>query len=80
MCTLEASHLALWSVTAGAMSLLVVVLSVPFLRELFRLSALSARAFALCLLTGCASVLWFEAMKVINRRGGRGSARSTHPQ
>jgi Ca2+-transporting ATPase len=65
--TLGSRNIALWSVTAGAMSLLVVVLSVPFLRELFRLSALSIRAFASCLLAGCASILWFELVKLVSR-------------
>jgi P-type Ca2+ transporter type 2C len=59
---------ALWWVAGGAAAFLGCALYVPALREVFRFSLLGAADVAMCLAVGGASVLWFEALKVLNRR------------
>lgn len=63
--TFRSRNVALWTVTAGALALLALVLNVPFLNELLRISSLDARDVALSGLAGCASIAWFEALKVV---------------
>lgn len=65
--TFRTRNVALWSVTAGALTLLGLVLNVPFLNGLFRISSLGFRDLALCVLAGCASVVWFEGLKLFVR-------------
>ena len=62
---------ALWWVTGGAIALLALVLSVPFLRSLFHFAPLHIVDIALCFTGGAASILWFEGLKVYQRRRGR---------
>ena len=59
---------ALWWVIGGAAAFLACALYVPVLREIFRFSLLSAKDVLACVAVGAASVLWFELLKVINRR------------
>jgi Ca2+-transporting ATPase len=59
-----------WWVTGGAFSFLIFTLTVPFLREVFHFSPISIRQFAVCVLAGLASVIWFELYK-ISRRNSR---------
>ena len=66
--SLRSRNAALWWVTGGALALLILVLMVPFLRELFRLAPLSLVDVGLCVAAGCASIFWFEAMKLALRR------------
>jgi len=59
---------ALWWVAGGAAAFLAAALYVPALREVFRFARLSAVDVALCLVVGLTSILWFELLKVINRK------------
>jgi Ca2+-transporting ATPase len=61
---------ALWWVVAGAAAFLALALYVPHLRDLFHFSTLHATDLVLCLIAGLASVLWFEAVKVLRKRPG----------
>jgi Ca2+-transporting ATPase len=62
--SVRSRNVALWWVTGGALALLALVLAVPFLRQLFRLSTVGLADLSLCVAAGCASILWFEAMKL----------------
>jgi Ca2+-transporting ATPase len=66
--TLRQKNTALWCVVIIALSLLALVLYVPFLQALFSFSSLHTRDLAICLAGGLISVLWFEAFKVVERR------------
>ena len=57
---LRAPNAALWWVIGAALALLGLVLFVPALRDLFRVALLHADDLALVLVTGLASVAWFE--------------------
>jgi P-type Ca2+ transporter type 2C len=59
---------ALWWVAGGAAVFLGCALYVPALRRVFHFSLLSAADVAWCLAVGLASILWFEGLKVLNRR------------
>ncbi|HYV91662.1 MAG TPA: cation-translocating P-type ATPase [Chitinophagales bacterium] len=54
-------------VIGGAISFLILVLYVPFLRSVFRLEILHVTDILICLGAGVISVLWFELMKVMKR-------------
>jgi Ca2+-transporting ATPase len=58
-------------VAGGAAAFLAAALYVPALREVFRFARLSAADVALCLVVGLTSILWFELLKVINRKRSR---------
>ncbi len=62
--TFRSRNVALWTVSAGALILLGLVLNVPFLNDLLRISSLDARDLALCGLAGGASIAWFELLKI----------------
>jgi P-type Ca2+ transporter type 2C len=62
--TLRTPNAALWWVLGGAAALLALVLSVPFLRDLFGFAALPPLGLLACLGAGLASMLWFEGIKV----------------
>ncbi|HUS58993.1 MAG TPA: cation-translocating P-type ATPase [Planctomycetota bacterium] len=74
--TLRTPNTALWWVLGGALVFLWMVLSVPFLRDLFRFDALHWDDTLICFGAGVVSVAWFEVLKAINgwrqRRRGRG--------
>ena len=59
---------ALWWVTAGGLAFLLLVVYVPFLRTLFRISILHVGDSALTIGAGVAGVAWFEAVKVAKLR------------
>jgi P-type Ca2+ transporter type 2C len=71
--TLRTPNTALWWVLGGAASFLSLVLTVPFLREVFRFAPLSPLDIALCLSAGVFSILGFELLK------GRKSRRASMP-
>ena len=54
--------------TASALGMLGVVLSVPALRDVFRMGPLHTDDLLLCLGAAVTSVAWFEALKVMRRR------------
>jgi Ca2+-transporting ATPase len=58
---------ALSWVFAGTIACLVLVLSVPWLQDLFRFAAISPLYLAACILAGSISVLWFEGYKILVR-------------
>jgi Ca2+-transporting ATPase len=66
--TLSTPNRALWWVLGGALVFLAGVLYIPFLRELFGFSYLHFLDIAICFLAGITSILWFEGLKMINRR------------
>ena len=55
---------ALWTVTAGAVAFLGLVIYVPPLAELFRFAPLGAVDVVLCFGAGAASIAWFEIVKL----------------
>jgi Ca2+-transporting ATPase len=67
--TLSSPNAALWWVAGGALSLLGIVLYVPFLRQLFHFSRLHPVDLIICLTAGAVSILWFEVFKALGRRG-----------
>lgn len=58
---------ALWWVLAGALLILAVVLYVPFIRNLFRLSVLHPIDLAICFSASVVSIAWFEGWKLWRR-------------
>jgi Ca2+-transporting ATPase len=64
--TMSTPNSALWWVIGAAMSFLALVLYVPLLRELFSFAYLHPIDIAICLVAGIVSILWFEALKIIN--------------
>ncbi len=69
--TLRLPNTALWFVLLGAAVFLGLVLYVPALRDLFKFDFLHPLDLWICLVAGGVSVLWFEALKLVNRRRGR---------
>jgi Ca2+-transporting ATPase len=65
--TLRSPNRALWWVAGGAIVLLAGVLYIPGLRALFRMATLHGMDIALCLVAGLLSIVWFEAVKIINK-------------
>ncbi len=61
----------LWTVVAATLTALMLVLYVPFLRNLFHFSFLSAEDLAITLFGGIISLLWFEGLKALNRKEGK---------
>ena len=66
--SLRSPNAALLWVLGGAVAFLVSVLSLPFLRDLFRFSKLHLNDVAICLAAGIFTILWFEAFKVFRRK------------
>ena len=65
---IRAPNKALWWVTGSAVIFLGLVLSVPFLREIFRFSSIHLIDVVICVSAGIFSVVWFELFKVFSRR------------
>jgi P-type Ca2+ transporter type 2C len=65
---------ALWWVAGGAAAFLAAALYVPVLRRVFHFSQLSVLDVLMCLAVGLGSILWFELLKVVNRRRVRARA------
>jgi hypothetical protein len=51
----------------GALTFLLLILHVPFLREIFHFAPLTRYQLALSFAAGLCSVLWFELLKLIRR-------------
>ena len=66
--TLRGPNPALWWVVGGATVVLALSIYVPFLRSLFRFSTLHLLDVGISLAAGGASLLWFEAWKLIRNR------------
>jgi Ca2+-transporting ATPase len=67
---LRTSNAALWWVMGGGLFFMAIVLYFPFLRNLFSFSFLHPIDFAICLLGGGISLVWFEQLKLLNRPQG----------
>jgi Ca2+-transporting ATPase len=66
--TLRAPNAALWWVLGGATTFLTLILTVPFLRNLFHFSPLYPADIAICLGAGALSIAGFELFKRRYRR------------
>jgi P-type Ca2+ transporter type 2C len=66
--TMKTPNSALWWVLGGATAFLTLVLSVPYLRQLFHFEPLHAIDLAICLAAGVFSILWFELLKFVRGR------------
>lgn len=62
---------ALWWVVGSALALLALVLTIPFLREVFRFTELQPMDLGVCIAAGVVSLVGFE----VTKRFGRGNAR-----
>lgn len=65
---LDAPNAALWWVLGGGAIFLALILYVPLLRHLFSFSFLHADDLLVSLFSGIVSILWFEGLKLWNRR------------
>jgi len=59
---------AMWLVLGGVSASIVAVLSVPFLRNLFRFSVVRPLDLAIAVGAGILSVMWFELVKLYKRK------------
>ena len=73
--TLRFPNPALWWVIVGTIAGLTLVLYVPYLRGLFKFSALQANDLLLCFAAAAAGLLWFEIYKLLRLRDTRPAAR-----
>jgi flagellar biosynthesis protein FliP len=65
---LKTPNPALWWVLGGGVVFLGIVLCTPLLRHLFRFSFLHPEDLAISLLFGIFSILWFEGLKLWQRK------------
>jgi P-type Ca2+ transporter type 2C len=66
--TLREPNRSLWYAIAGTILLLGLVLYVPGLRSLFKFSSLGFTDVLIAIGAGTLSVIWFEALKLVQRR------------
>jgi len=66
--TIRTPNKAMTWVFVGTISSLLLILSLPELRDLFRFDSLPAGGIIICTLAAVVSVLWFEAWKLFNLR------------
>jgi P-type Ca2+ transporter type 2C len=76
---LRSPNAALWWVIGGGLLFLVLVLYVPFLRQLFSFSLLHPIDLAICLGGGAISLVWFELLKLLDRPQGVIKAKPGRP-
>lgn len=57
---------ALWWVTGGTVIFLCLVLTIPFLREIFRFSVIHPIDVVICVSAGILSTVWFELFKAFS--------------
>ncbi|HOK58437.1 MAG TPA: cation-translocating P-type ATPase [Methanothrix sp.] len=67
--SMKSRNSALWMIFGGTVLLLSMILYVTPLREMFHFGHLHPNDIVICLALAFASVLWFEAWKLIFRRG-----------
>lgn len=65
--TVRVKNRTVWLVVAGALAFLLLVLYVPSLRLLFRFSSVPVLSLVVAILSGMASVIWFEIWKAVRR-------------
>ncbi len=78
--TLRTPNTALWWVIGGATVFMTLVLTAPFLRDMFQFAALDALDIAICLTAGIVSIAWFEAFKWFNTRNAQANPRAAVAQ
>jgi Ca2+-transporting ATPase len=61
--TLKTKNQSLWWVLGGALSFLILALTLPLMRDIFHFSAISVYQFTLCTLAAFSSAIWFEGYK-----------------
>jgi P-type Ca2+ transporter type 2C len=61
---LKSPNPALWWVLGGGLFFLILVLYIPFLRQLFSFSFLHPIDLAICLVGAAISLIWFELLKL----------------
>ena len=61
--TMKVPNASIWWIISGAIVFLGLILYVPFLRQLFQFSYLQPEDLVIALLSGIASVIWFEFLK-----------------
>jgi len=66
--TLRERNRALWVVVGGTLLVLMLVLYVPALRSLFKFGFLNWYEMLIALAAGALSVMWFEILKLVQRR------------
>ncbi|MGC9445076.1 MAG: cation-translocating P-type ATPase [Candidatus Methanospirareceae archaeon] len=66
--TWHSKNTALVGVIGGILVFLSLVLYVPYLRELFRFSALHGIDLCMCIVAGILSIIWFEGLKLARHR------------
>ena len=76
---LQSPNAALWWVIGGGLLFLVLVLYVPFLRQLFSFSLLHPIDLAICLGGGAISLVWFELLKLLDQPQGVIKAKPGRP-
>lgn len=64
---LRCKNWALSIIIAATLSILILVLYVPFLRNLFKFGMLHLNDLAVCLGAGIACILWFEIVKYLSK-------------
>jgi Ca2+-transporting ATPase len=64
---LRSPNIALWCVLGGTVTLLPLVLLLPFAQRIFHFAPIHARDLALCIVAGLACVLWFDLLKLGKR-------------
>jgi P-type Ca2+ transporter type 2C len=64
---LRSPNPSLWWVIGGGLFFLVLILYIPFLRQLFSFSFLHPLDLAICLGGGAIGLLWFELLKLFNQ-------------
>jgi P-type Ca2+ transporter type 2C len=65
--TLQERNTALWCVVAGALTALLLVLYLPFLRALFHFEVMHQDDLLIALVGGIISLIWFEVLKALSR-------------
>lgn len=66
--TLREPNAALWWITGGAFAILALVVFVPSFQSLFRFGPMHQFDILVCLAGGVASLIWFEAWKLLRNR------------
>lgn len=64
---LKSPNPVLWWVLGGGLFFLILVLYIPFLRQLFSFSFLHPIDLVICLVGAAISLTWFELLKLFNR-------------
>jgi Ca2+-transporting ATPase len=67
---------SLWYVVFGALAFLALALYVPFMRSMFKFTALHPTDLLICVGGGVASIAWFEVFKFVRNHGLLGRKRA----